>query len=77
MNRKKGIALLATGVVMAAVTLLGVFALQSDTADTGTFSFESQDEASSIDLQIRDGRRPWSTRTAPARPTSRTPPRHS
>ena len=54
MNRKKGIALLATGVVMAAVTLLGVFALQSDTADTGTFSFESQDEASSIDLQIKD-----------------------
>ncbi|HMQ25836.1 MAG TPA: hypothetical protein PKA98_07605 [Acidimicrobiales bacterium] len=54
MNRKKSIALLATGVVMAAVTLLGVFAAQSDSADTGTFSVESQDEASSIDLQIND-----------------------
>ena len=54
MNSKKNISLLVVGVVMAAVTLLGVFALITDTADTGTFSFESQDEASSIDLKIRN-----------------------
>ena len=55
MSTKKNLSLLAAGVAMAAVTLLGVFALITDTADTGTFSFESQDEASSIDLQIKDG----------------------
>ena len=54
MSTKKNLSLLAAGVAMAAVTLLGVFALITDTADTGTFSFESQDEASSIDLQIKD-----------------------
>ncbi|HMQ25835.1 MAG TPA: hypothetical protein PKA98_07600 [Acidimicrobiales bacterium] len=54
MNTRKSISLLTIGVVMAAVTLLGVFALISDTAETGTFSVESQDEATSVDLQINN-----------------------
>lgn len=54
MNHKKGISLVAAGVVLACATLLGVFAAISDTADTGTLSVESEDLAASIELKIAD-----------------------
>lgn len=54
MNHKKGISLVAAGIVLACATLLGVFAAISDTADTGTLSVESEDLAASIELKIAD-----------------------
>ncbi len=51
MQRKRGIALLASGVLLATVSLAGVFAATNDTATTGDLSIESG-TASVVDLQI-------------------------
>lgn len=51
MQRKRGIALLASGLLLATVSLAGVFAATNDTATTGDLSIESG-TASIVDLQL-------------------------
>lgn len=54
MNRKKGLALTLTGAVLAVVSLLGVFAAVTDTADSGSLEVESAAEGTALDLRLRD-----------------------
>lgn len=49
MQRKKGIALLASGILLATVSLAGVFAATTDSAQTGNLSIET---AGIVDLQM-------------------------